>query len=152
MRCRTTHSEQRSTWRPWRRKYKVASQGNSPIRLLNIRTTSSAPEVTYNKTAWHVPSRHSNAAPTPALAKMRHQCFAHIIMLWKYHGHKGRGTTTARPECGSTALGAPDFAVSFFIYFQGPTIRKACPAMHSPNTRCNSQGTNKLRRMSRWSL
>ena len=36
-------------------------------------------------------------------------------MLWKYHGHRGRGTTTTRPKCGSTALGAPDFVISFFL-------------------------------------
>ena len=145
-------SERRSTRRPLQRKYKAASQGNSPVRPLNVRTPSSAPGVTYNKTAWHVPSKRSNAAPTPALARLRNLYHAYIITLWKYHGHKGRGTTTARPECGSTALGAPDFAVSFFIYFQDPTIRKACPAIHSPNTRCNSQGENKPCQMSRWSL
>ena len=122
MRCRTTHtsssrcqaleeslrsmetpnalSEQRSTWRPWRRKYKVASQGNSPIRVLNVRTMSSAPEVTYNKTGWHVPSKHSGAAPTPTLARWRYWYNAYIIMLWKYHGNKGRGSTTARPKHG----------------------------------------------------
>ena len=111
-------SERRSTRRPWRRKYKVPSQGNSPTQVLNVRTTSSAPEVTYNKTGWHVPSKHSSAAPTPALARWRYRYHAYIITLWKYHGHKGRGTTTARPECGSTALGAPDFAISsfFFLY------------------------------------
>ena len=138
MRCRTTHtsssrcqalevssrsmetpnalSEHRSTWRPSRRKYKVASQGNSPVWLLNVRTPSSAPGVTYSKTAWHVPSKHSSAAPTPALAKLRNQYYAYIITLWKYHGHKGRGTTTACPECGSTALGAPDFVISLFLF------------------------------------
>ena len=148
-------SERRSTRRPWWRKYRVASQGNSPIRVLNVRTTSSAPEVTYNKTGWHVLSKHSSAAPTPALARWRYRYHAYIITLWKYHGHKGRGTTTARPECGSTAPGAPCCAVSviyIYIYFQDPTIRKACPAIHSPNTQCNSQGENKPRQMSRWSL
>ena len=108
-------SEQRSIWRPSRRKYKVASQGNSPVRLVNVRTPSSAPGVTYNKTVWHVPSKHSNAAPTPALARLRNQYHAYIITLWKYHGHKGRGTTTTCPECGSTALGAPDFVISLFL-------------------------------------
>ena len=137
MRCRTTHisssrcqalaeslrsmetpnalSKQRSTRRPWRRKYKVASQGNSPVRLLNVRTTSNAPEVTYNKTVWHIPSKHSSAAPTLALARLRYQYHAYTITLWKYHGHKGRGTTTAHPKYGSTALGAPDFVISFFL-------------------------------------
>ena len=108
-------SERRSTRWPWRRKYKVASQGNSPFWVLNVRTTSSAPEVTYNKTVWHVSSKHSSAAPTPALARLRYQYHAYIITLWKYHGHKGRGTTTACPECGSTALGAPDFVISLFL-------------------------------------
>ena len=109
-------SERRSTRRPWRRKYRVASQGSSPIQASNVRTTSSEPEVTYNKSGWHVPSKHSSAAPTPALARLRKQYHAYIITLWKYHGHKGRGTTTARPECGSTALGAPDFAISSLMY------------------------------------
>ena len=141
MRCRTTHtsssrcqaleassrsmetpnalSEQRSIRRLSRRKYKVASQGNSPVRLLNMRTPSSAPGVTYKKTAWHVPRKCSIAAPTPALAKMRNQYHVCIITLWKYQGHKGRGTTTARPNCGSTALGAPDFVISFFFLLSG---------------------------------
>ena len=108
-------SERRSIRRPSRRKYKVASQGNSPVRLLNVRTLSSAPGVTYKKTAWHVLSKRSSAAPTPTLAKLRNQYYAYIITLWKYHGHKGRGTTMARPTCGSTALGAPDFLISFFL-------------------------------------
>ena len=138
MRCRTTHtsssrcqaleeslrsmetpnalSEWSSIRRPSWRKYKAASQGNSQVRLLNVRTPSSAPGVTYNKTAWHIPSKRSNVAPTPALVKQRHLCYAYIITLWKYHGHKGRGTTTARPECGSTALGAPYSVVFLFLY------------------------------------
>ena len=62
-------SERRSIRWPSRRKYKVASQGNSPVRLLSGQTPSSAPEVTNNKTVWHVPSKHSSAAPTLALAK-----------------------------------------------------------------------------------
>ena len=82
---------------------------------------SSEPKVTSNKSGWHVPSKHSSAAPTQAPAKRRHWYHAYIITLWKYHGHKGRGTTTARLECGSTALGAPYTAVSFFIYIlSGP--------------------------------
>ena len=85
------------------------------VRLLNVRTTSSEPEVTYNMTIWHVPSKHSSAAPTPALVRLQNQYHTYIIMLWKYHGHKGRGTTTACLECGSTALGAPDFVISFFL-------------------------------------
>ena len=88
----------RSTRRPSQRKYKAASQGNSPVQLLNVRTPSSAPGVTYNKTAWHVPSKCSNASPTPALANLRNQCCAYITTLWKYHGHRGRGTITARPK------------------------------------------------------
>ena len=125
--------KQRSTRRPSRRKYKVASQGNSPVRLLNVRTPSSAPGVTYNKTGWHVPSTRSNAARTLALAKLRNQCYAYIITLWKYHGHKGRGTTTARPKCGSTALGAPDFVISFF-YFQDSVNQRPCLAVNLPNS------------------
>ena len=145
MRCRTTHtsssrcqaleeslrsmetpnalSERRSIQRPSRRKYKVASQGNSPVRLLNVWTPSSAPGVTYNKTAWHVPSKRSSAAPTPALAKLRNQYYAYIITLWKYHGHRGRGTTTAGPECGSTALGAADCVILFSLTFRTPFSR-----------------------------
>src|SRR3954471_17644477 len=93
-------SERRSTRRPSQRKYKAASLGSSPVRPLKGRTMSSAPGVTYNKTAWHVLSRRSNAAPTPALAKQRDQCFAYITTLLKYHGHRGRGTITARPKHG----------------------------------------------------
>ena len=122
MRCRTTHisssrcqaleeslrsmetpnalSERRSIRRPPRRKYKVASQGNSLVQLLSVRTPSSAPGVAYNKTAWHVPSKRSNVAPTPALVNLRNQCCAYITTLWKYHGHRGRGTITARPKRG----------------------------------------------------
>ena len=95
-----TLSEQRSTRRPWRRKYRAASQGNSPIRVLNVWITSSAPEGTYNRAGWHDPSEHSSAVPTPALAKLRNQYYAYIITLWKYHGHRGRGTITARPKHG----------------------------------------------------
>ena len=113
-------SERRSTRRPWRRKYRVASQGNSPIRVLNVRTTSSAPEVTYSKTGWHVPSKHSSAAPTPALAKWRYRYHVYIITLWKYHGLKGRVTTTARPECVSTALRGSLFCRFFFYILSGP--------------------------------
>ena len=91
-------SERRSTRRPLQRKYKAASPGSSPLRPLNVRTPSSAPGVTYNKTAWHVPSRRSNAPPTPTLAKRQNQYFASITTLWKYHGHRGRGTITARPK------------------------------------------------------
>ena len=115
METQNAPSKWRSTRRPSRRKYKAASQGNTPVRLLNIRTPSSTPGVTYKKTAWHVPSKRNSAAPTPALAKLRNQYYAYIITLWKYHGHKGRGTTTAHPKCGSTALWAPDFVISFFL-------------------------------------
>src|SRR3954471_20913852 len=93
-------SERRSTRRPSQRKYKATSQGSSPVRPLNVRTPSSAPGVTYNKTAWHVLRTRSNAAPTPALAKMQNQCFAYITTLLKYHGHRGRGTITAHPKHG----------------------------------------------------
>ena len=93
-------SERRSIRRLSQRKYKAASQGNYPVRPLNIWTPSSAPGVTYNKTAWHVPSKRSNAAPTPALANLRNQCCAYITTLWKYHGQKGRGTITAHPKHG----------------------------------------------------
>src|SRR3954465_5479516 len=50
------------------RKYKAVFSGNSPVRPLKSQTLSSAPGVTYNKTAWHDQSRRSNAAPTPAIA------------------------------------------------------------------------------------
>ena len=93
-------SKWRSTRRPLQRKYKAASPGSSPVRPLNDRTPSSAPRLTYNKTAWHDPSRRSNAAPTPTLAKRRRQYFTSITTLWKYHGHRGRGTITARPKYG----------------------------------------------------
>src|SRR3954471_16257964 len=77
-----------------------ALQGSSPVRPLNVRTLSSAPGVTYNKTAWHVLSRRSNAAPTPALVTLRNQCLVHVTTPLKYHGHRGRGTVTARPKYG----------------------------------------------------
>ena len=93
-------SERRSIRQPLQRQYKVASQDNSPVRLLNVQTPSSAPGVPYNKTAWHVPSKHSSAAPTPALANLRNQCCTYITTLWKYHGHRGRGTIMARPKHG----------------------------------------------------
>jgi len=93
-------SERRSIRRLSQWKYKAASQGNSPVRPLNVWTPTSAPGVTYNKTAQHVPSKRSNAAPTPALANLRNQCCAYITTLWKYHGQKGRGTITARPKHG----------------------------------------------------
>ena len=95
-----TPSERRSTRRPLQRKYKAASPGSSLVRPLNVQTPSSAPGVTYNKTAWHVPSKRSNASPTPALANLRNQCCAYITTLWKYHGHRRRGTITARLKRG----------------------------------------------------
>ena len=57
----------------------LARQFSSPA--IKRPDTVNAPGVTYNKTAWHVPSRRSNAAPTPALAKMRYQYFAYITTL-----------------------------------------------------------------------
>ena len=89
---------ERSTRRPLQRKHKAASPGSSPVRPLNVRTPSSAPGVTYNKTAWHVPSKRSNAAPTPALANLRNQCCAYITTLWKYHGHRGEGHHHGTPK------------------------------------------------------
>ena len=114
--------EQRSTQRPWWRKYRAASQGSSPIRVSNVRTMSSAPEATSNKAGWHVTSKHSSAAPTPALARWCYRYHAYIITLCKYHGHKGRGTTTARPECGSTALRGSLFR-RFILYIYIYTFR-----------------------------
>ena len=96
----TEPSEQRSTQKPLQWKFKAASPGSSPVRPLKGRTPSSAPGVTYKKTAWHDPSRRSNAAPTPTLAKRRRQYFPYITTLWKYHGHRGRGAITARPKHG----------------------------------------------------
>src|SRR3954467_8164114 len=93
-------SVRRSTRRRSQQKYKAAFLGNSPVRSLKSQTLPSAPGVTYNKTAWHVLSRRSNAAPTPALATQRNQCFAYITTPLKYHGHRGRGTTTASPKHG----------------------------------------------------
>ena len=40
---------------------------------------SSEPEVTYKKSGWHVPSKHSSAAPTPAPAKR--QCWYHAYII-----------------------------------------------------------------------
>ena len=120
-------SKRRSTRRPLQRKYKAASPGNFPVRPLNVRTPSSAPGVTYNKTAWHVSSRHSNAAPTPALAKMRNQCFAYITTLLKYHGHRGRGTITARPKYGlnrTRGCRIPFFSLTLRTPYFGRPIRQ----------------------------
>ena len=122
-------SEQRSTRRPSRRKYKVASQGNSPVRPSNVWTPSSAPGVTYNKTTWHVPSTRSNAAPTPALARLQDWSFAYIITLWRYHGPRGRGTTTIDPECGSTTPGAHKCATLFLFSFFLPTRLRSPEAL-----------------------
>ena len=148
-------SEWRSTRRPWRRKYRVASQGNSPIRVLNVQTMSSAPEVTYNNTGWHVPSKHSSAAPTPALDRWRYRYHAYIITLWKYHGHKGRGTTTARSECGSTALGGSLFCRFFFYYYyilSGPNYSEGLSGNTLAEHTMQQPAKNKPRQMSRWSL
>ena len=57
----------------------LSRQFSSPA--FNDRTPSSAPGVTYNKTAWHDPSRHSNVAPTPTLTKRRREYFAYITTL-----------------------------------------------------------------------
>ena len=136
----TALSKRRSTQRPWRRKYRTASQGSSPIWVLNVRTTSSAPEATYNRAGWHDPSKHSSAAPTSVLVRWCYRYHAYIITLWKYHGHKGRGATTALPECGSTALGAPYSAVSFFIYtfrnqLSGRHVRQYTRRTHAATAR-----------------
>ena len=110
-------SERRSIRRLSRRKYKAASQGNSRVRSLSDRTRLNAPGVTYNKTTWHVPSTRSNAAPSPALARLQDWSFAYIITLWRYHGHRGRGTTTIGPECGLSTPGALKCVVLFFSLF-----------------------------------
>ena len=111
-------SERRSIWRLSKLKYKAASQGNSPVRPLNVWTPSSAPGVTYNKTDRHVSSKRSNAAPTPALANLRNQCCAYITTLWKYHGHRGRGTITACPKRGLNRTRGCRFLN--FLLFSGP--------------------------------
>ena len=59
----------------------------------------------------------SSVAPTPALAKLQEWSFAYIIMLWRYHGHRGRSTTTVGPKCGLTTLGALKCVVLFFSFF-----------------------------------
>ena len=110
-------SERRNIQRLSRQKYKAASLGNSRVRLPSGRTQLSVPGVTYNTTTWHVPSTRSSAAPTPALAKLQEWSFAYIITLWRYHEHRGRGTTTTGPECGLTTLGAPKCVILFFFFF-----------------------------------
>ena len=147
--CRTTHTSSSrcqaleessrsvetpnalSEWRSIRwlsqRKYKAASQGNSPVRPLNVWTPSSAPGVTYNKTAWHVPSKRSNAAPTPTLTNLRNQCCAYITTLWKYHGQRGRGTITARPKRGLNRTRGCQFlkfSLIFRTLFFGRLVRQ----------------------------
>ena len=132
-------SERRSTRRPLQRKYKVASPGSSPVRPLNVQTQSSAPGVTYNKTAWHVPSRRSNAAPTPTLAKRRRQYFASITTLWKYHGHRGRGTITARPKHGLNRTRGCRFFT--FLLLPGLYSSEGLCAVQLPHKRCKDQGS-----------
>src|SRR3954463_6001949 len=82
METQSALSERRSTLRPSQQKRKAASQGNSPVRRLNTPTPSSAPGVISNKTAWHVPSSHSNAAPTPVPTKRQNPYHAYIITHW----------------------------------------------------------------------
>ena len=108
------------------------------------------PGVIYNKTTWHVPSTRSNAAPTPAPAKFQDRSFAYIITLWRYHGHRGRGTTTIGPECGLTTPGALKCVIPFFLFLsfsyfhpQDSVHQRPCPAVDLPNSRCNSQGRRK---------
>ena len=146
-------SEWRSTRRPLQRKYKAASPGSSPVRPLNVRTPSSAPGVTYNKTAWHVLSKCSNTAPTPALAKLRNQYYAYITTLQKYHGYRGRGTITARPKHGLNHTRATDFLI--FSYFQDSILRKARSVVQLPHKRCKNQGSRQAMPhygTPRWSL
>ena len=129
----------------------VQSSGNSPIQVLSVRTTSSALEVTYNKTGWHALSKHSSAAPTPALARWRYRYHAYIITLWKYHGHKGRGTTqnAAQPH-----RGAPYSVVSFLLLYTfrtqlfGRPVRQYTRRTHDATAR---ERTSHVK-MSRWSL
>ena len=111
-------SERRSTRQPLQRKFKAASPGSSPVRLLNDRTPPSALGVTYNKAAWHDPSRRSNAAPTPTLAKRRRQYSAYITTLLKYHGHRGRDTITARPKYGLNSTRG--CRIPFFLTLRTP--------------------------------
>ena len=72
----------------------------------------------------------SNAALTPALARSQEQPSAYIITLWRYHGHRGRGTTITDPECGSTTPGAPKCVALFIFYFslfiQNSVRRRTC--------------------------
>ena len=73
----------------------------------------------------------SNAASTPALAQLRDKPSAYIITPWRYHGHRGRGTTITDLECGSTTQGAPKCVALFIFYFslfflQNSVRRRTC--------------------------
>ena len=65
----------------------------------------------------------SSAAPTPSPAKRQDRSFAYTIMLWRYHGHGERGTTTIGPDCGSTTPGALKCVVLFFFLFLPTGLR-----------------------------
>ena len=139
-----TLSERWSIRRLSQRKYKADSQGNSPVRPLNLRTPSSAPGVTYNKTVGHVPNKRSNAAPTAALANLRYQCGTYITMLWKYHGQKGRGTITARLKHGlNRTRGCRLF---HFLLLSGLHSSEGLSGVQLPHKQYNNQGSRKLRR------
>src|SRR4051812_42566416 len=110
-------SDRRSTRQPSQQKYKAAFLGNSPVRLLKSQTLPSAPGVTYNKTAWHVLSRRSSTAPTPALA--------YITTLLKYHGRRGRGTIMASPKYGlKRTRGCRIFFLTFRTPYFGRPVRQ----------------------------
>ena len=75
-------SERRNIQRHSRQKYSAASYGSSRVRPLSDRTRPNLPGVTYNKTTWHVLSTRSNAAPTPAPAKLQDWSFASFFSFF----------------------------------------------------------------------
>ena len=84
--------------------------------------------------------------PQPQPSQNCKTYYAYIITLWRYHGHRGRGTTIISPECGLTAPGAPKCVTLFLFSFFLPTglvHQRPCPAADLPNSRCNSQGRKK---------
>src|SRR3954462_2614766 len=59
-------------------------------------------------------------------------------MPLKYHGHRGRGTVTARPKYG---LKHTRGCRILFFYFEDSTLWTTCSAIRLPHKRCKIQGS-----------
>ena len=134
METQSALSEWRSTLRPSQRKRKATSQGNTLVRRLRTRTPSSAPGVIGNRTAWHISSSHSNAAPTPGpsqTAKLVPRVHNYALKIpW---AHVGRGAQLRHaPRRGLNRTRG--FPFGHFSFFQDINLWKHCPAALLPNT------------------